>query len=246
MSSRWIDQSPETEVVPATAVKTSVSSASTDAEIPSAKCLYTTLGSVEQQLHVINNGDATPQWWGLRIQAEEDDADVSMVKVGTPDAASLLYSLDDGKTWTSFDADGGTTVNLPHVGDYVCFKAGVSGNTKISKSDNDYRKFTLSKKCGAYGNVMSLLDGTDDETATAATMGDYCFRALFSGSKITTAPEFPASTLSDYCYDNAFSACEYLVTPMTALPALSVPQYAYRSMFYNCTALTTAPEINAT
>lgn len=241
MASKWIDLGPTSPVLPATDVKPVVSQASTDGEVPSAKCLHTLLGSVEQQLHLINYGDDTPQWWGLRIVAEEDGAKVNMTKTGSPPAVGILYSLDDGNTWTAFDADGGSTeITLQNEGDYVCFKAGVGGNTRFASGDNDYRTFALTGKCGAYGNVMSLLDGTDDETATAVTMGNFAFRQLFyQCANLTHAPDLPAPTLSEYCYDGMFRASGITAAP--DLPAQSVLNRSYRRMFSECSSLVVAP-----
>lgn len=187
----------------------------------------------------------TPSYWGLHFVAEEAGAQIGMANVGSPDSVTLEYSTDNGSTWATF-TPGTTTVTLASVGDTACFRAGSGGNTKIGKAQNDYRKFTTTKKCACHGNIMSLLNGTDDATATAATMAAYCFRCLFRESAITTAPDFPATTLSDYCYDNIFRACTELTTPMSNLPALVIPQYAYRSMFYECSSLTTAPALPAT
>ena len=245
MSEKWIDTRTTDGLVTAADIETSLTPEPPEGKVPSAKCVYDELGDVERQLHVINCGNSTPQWWGLRIVAEEPGAEVSMSKTGSPDAVSLLYSTDDGSTWDSFDGNGGTTVELTNVGDAVCFKAGASGNTKISKADSHYRTFTLSKRCGAYGNIMSLLDGTDAETATAATMDDYCFRCLFRGqSNLVHAPDLPAMTVGWYGYDNMFRGCSSLATA-PALPATSINPYAYRSMFYECTALSSPVEIAA-
>ena len=246
MSEKWIDLTPDSEVIALSDVATSVSKSSTNAQVPSAKCLYDLLGGVESSLETINGSSPEPtSYWGLHFVAEEADVEIGMANVGSPDSVTLEYSVDGGATWPAF-TPGTTTVTLENIGDEAWFRAGSAGNTKISKSNNDYRKFTISKKCSCHGNIMSLLDGTDDETATAATMGNFCFRRLFNESKITTAPDLPALTLSINCYDNIFRDCTELTTPMDELPASSIPNYAYQSMFYGCTALTDTPTINAT
>lgn len=111
-------------------------------------------------------GERTPQdeYWGLCFTAEEAGAVVNMTKVGAAPAVSLESSLD-GITWTTFDADGGTTpITLTNIGDKVYFRAGSAGNTRFASSNTKYHSFTLSKKVSASGSIMSLING---ETPTS-------------------------------------------------------------------------------
>ena len=99
-------------------------------------------------------------------------------------------------------------------------------------------KFTTSKnvKCG--GNIMSLLNWRED-------LYDYCFRGLFMGTKITTAPALPAITLAQNCYFQMFTNCTSLnIAP--ALPATTLATGCYAYMFVGCTNLTAAPVLPAT
>ena len=68
----------------------------------------------------------------------------------------------------------------------------------------------------------------------------------FSGcTSLTTAPELPATTMADTCYDSMFEDCTSLTTA-PELPATTLAYRCYDMMFYDCTALTTAPELPAT
>ena len=101
----------------------------------------------------------TPEWWGLKFTAQEPGAVVSMMKVNDPPAVSLLYSTDNGSSWSDFTV-GTTSVSLPAAGDSVCFKAGAGGNATFAFSEIYYNKFTSNgMKFAASGSAMSLLSG---------------------------------------------------------------------------------------
>ena len=83
-------------------------------------------------------------------------------------------------------------------------------------------------------------------------------KGLFAGTKVTyndlmtilpkdanNKPCLPATTLANYCYDSMFKDCKFL-TSTPELPATTLANYCYNSMFQGCTALTTAPVLNAT
>ena len=55
----------------------------------------------------------------------------------------------------------------------------------------------------------------------------------------------PATTLVDYCYYSMFYGCSSLTTA-PALPATTLADRCYSSMFQNCTSLTSAPALPAT
>lgn len=190
-----------------------------------------------------SGGGDEPTYWGLYFEAEEAGAVVNMVKNGSPTAVTLETSTD-GTNWTMFDAEGGTTpITLAHVGDRVYFRAGTVGNTQFGRSTSVYHKFTLSKKAGAHGNIMSIL--ADD--SSAMTIGTtYAFIQLFNGcDNLTTAPDLPATTLSQFCYQNMFRGCTSL-TDAPSLPALNAVRYCYSGMFNGCSSLSVAPELPAT
>ena len=184
-------------------------------------------------------------YWGLCFTAEEPNVVVNMSKTGSPPVVTLETSRD-GVTWIPFDADGGTTpITLKKAGDYVYFKAGEGGNERISESTSSYRTFTIANgRCGANGNIMSLLNGEDSENTTIS--GTHCFFSLFRACRLlTSAPQLPALQLTSFCYFGMFTQCSRLTIP-PQLPAKSVPSNGYRTMFYACTSLISAPELPAT
>ena len=62
---------------------------------------------------------------------------------------------------------------------------------------------------------------------------------------LTTAPKLPAKTLAEDCYRSMFIGCSSLTTAPD-LPAMTLAKYCYSGMFNNCSALTTAPDLPAT
>ncbi len=77
------------------------------------------------------------------------------------------------------------------------------------------------------------------------TVGDGCFRNMFSGcTALKRAPELPATTLASYCYESMFSGCTAL-TQAPELPATTLADFCYMGMFSGCTALQNPPAISA-
>ena len=176
-----------------------------------------------------------PLYWGLYFEAEADNVTVNMTKTGSPSAVSLETSTD-GTTWTTFDGEGGTTpITLTSKGDRVYFRAGSGGNTSFASDDSNYHAFTLSGACGAHGNIMSLLDNSNELNVTLS--GTNCFERMFYGcANLTTAPLLPATTLARSCYSAMFRGCSAL-TEAPDLPATTIPAGCYNEMFYNCSSL---------
>ena len=96
------------------------------------------------------------------------------------------------------------------------------------------------------GNLMSLVSGGDYASSdTIRNEGE--FSGLFSRTNVVSAENMvlPATTIREVCYFSMFGACEHLVTPPAELPAKELKWRCYRSMFAECDSLTSAPEILA-
>ena len=60
---------------------------------------------------------------------------------------------------------------------------------------------------------------------------------MFNGcTSLTTAPELPATTLAESCYSSMFIDCTSLTT-VPELPATTLANDCYHSMFYGCSNL---------
>jgi hypothetical protein len=95
---------------------------------------------------------------------------------------------------------------------------------------------------------MSLLYGDDFVGQTDLTGKDYALKYLFdSCKKVVNAKDLilPATTLADSCYRSMFQNCTSL-TSAPELPATTLAKSCYNGMFQNCTSLISAPELPAT
>ena len=180
----------------------------------------------------------------------------------------MQYSVNEGpKTIMT-----GTTYIYTAAGDRVQFYGNGTSITQYG-SDNGTGT-TIRGNSGAYnvyGNIMSLVDEYNYNTATAVgdyafaalfsynttlldasnlqlpatTLGEACYSDLFGGcSSLTAAPALPATTLAANCYRTMFEGCSLTEAP--ALPATKLGVFCYCFMFQNCTGLTAAPELPAT
>ena len=171
-----------------------------------------------------------PAYWGLYFEAEEDNVVVSSSfnqNWQSQPRVSLEYSVD-GETWTSWNNYGSSPVTLASTGDRVYFRAGSSGNTYLGfvNGGTFYGfRFSLTGKCGAHGNIMSLLNATNESNTTLTAT--YTFSRLFYGcTSLSSAPELPATTLMAQCYYQMFYGCTSL-TDAPTLPATTLANYCY-------------------
>lgn len=106
---------------------------------------------------------------------------------------------------------------------------------------------SCSDKSKVYGNIMSLIDSENFASATTLT-DDYTFAGLFYGNTGLTDASgllLPATSLAESCYNSMFYGCTALTTA-PALPATTLAKGCYYNMFNGCTSLTTAPSLPAT
>jgi hypothetical protein len=163
----------------------------------------------------------------------ENSATVKLTKTGTPNVDGIQYRLGESGGWQPYTI--GTNITLSNVGDYVQFQDLNPGNI----SSTNYRKFVMTGRIAASGNIQSMLNYSDICT-------EHCYHRMFQGcSSLTTAPELPATTLAANCYSYMFSGCSSLTTA-PELPATTLTLNCYSYMFSSCSSLTTAPELPAT
>ena len=116
-----------------------------------------------------------------------------------------------------------------------------------STGANTYSSFKITGNVSLSGNIMALIDNGKG-TATAAIPNEYCFYSLFRNSTgITSVSKdfLPATSLAEGCYDSMFYGCTNLRNA-PELPATELANYCYWSMFNGCTSLAQAPELPAT
>lgn len=108
----------------------------------------------------------------------------------------------------------------------------------------------ISKLSYVYGNVMSLASETG--YASLKTCVDHQFQYLFSwykGNRLLLHPTeplvLPATTLAEACYESMFEYCTAM-DRAPALPATTLAIDCYKSMFWGCESLKSAPALPAT
>ena len=159
-------------------------------------------------------------------------------------------AISSPKSGMKYTLNGGAKTAVPSsidvaVGDIVQF---YGNGTSITSYDGTGITGGTAD-CYIYGNIMSLVDEVNYATATSLT-NTWTFSYLFNNNgKIynhaSKELKLPATTLSDNCYRSMFLRCTNLTTA-PALPATILPGYCYYLMFGNCTNLTTAPALPAT
>ena len=137
----------------------------------------------------------------------------------------------------------GASVDTPslNTGDKIMFR----GNMSITKGYG-IGQFSSNGHFNIEGNPLSLVDDTNFADITDFTGMNQIFFQLFYGTDVVDASNLalPATTLSQDCYTSMFEGCTSLVTA-PELPAETLASSCYEYMFQDCTSLTTAPELPA-
>ena len=162
-------------------------------------------------------------------------------------AKTIDYKLNNGG-WTSITSNTGSSApTIPvNSGDKLQFR----GNNAQYAYDNysTYNSFKGSTaEFEVEGNIMSLIYG-DNFKNNLTISSTYAFTRLFGDCiKLISAENLilPATTLTNNCYNSMFYNCTSLTTA-PALPANTLKSGCYSYMFCNCKSLTAAPELPAT
>ena len=157
--------------------------------------------------------------------------------------AYISCSTDNGSSW--FEVAGpntSQTIATINAGQTILFKG-----TETPTSSNGIGTFISNKPFNASGNAMSLLYGDNFRNQTSLLGKNYAFYNLFNNSKVVDASNLilPATTLVERCYHSMFYGCKSL-TSAPELPAETLASHCCNCMFSYCTNLTTAPELTAT
>ena len=181
--------------------------------------------------------------WVRDMDYYDADTDSSVV-------ATFDYSLDNGKTWEHYEPSeiGTSIVTTLNNGKKMLVKA---NNTVYAGSDGRYLK-----RCGGFdihdvdvqGNIMSMLHGDlFNENTEFKGNKEYVFYRFFYNCGIVNAKNLvlPAMTLVDNCYRSMFQNCYELVSA-PKLPATELVGDCYSYMFQNCYELVSVYDLPAT
>lgn len=156
---------------------------------------------------------------------------------------SLEYSTDN-ENWSNYIL--GNEITISSAGGKVYFKAGKTDGTVTKNStfseSSASIRFATNDNVEASGNIMSLLDATCMQTTVPAYAFDHLF---YNCANLTAAPEMPAMTLAQCCYLSMYEGCTGLTSAPT-LPATTMASQCYESMFASCSSLTSTPALPAT
>ena len=170
-------------------------------------------------------------------------------EVNSSYATSLSYSKDKS-TWNETLIDGtAQTIKIPVTSGENVYLKGIAKQLGRFEGSKYATHINSSANIDASGNIMSLLYGDDFTDKTSFPEGSqYAFGYLFYGNNhLINAKNLilPATTLKIWCYYFMFYDCTALTTA-PELPATTLADYCYSGMFNGCASLTTAPELPAT
>ena len=173
--------------------------------------------------------------------------DANKIGIVDSDRPSISISTDK-QTWTTVTPNAAPTYFITlNAGEKVYIKGSNNAYNNDPWSAKDY--FTSTGRFNVSGNIMSLIYADDFKNKTTlSSSNNYAFTRLFcNANKLISAEHLvlPATTLANYCYYSMFSGCSSLTTA-PELPATILADYCYEYMFASCSSLTTAPELPAT
>ena len=162
----------------------------------------------------------------------------------TNSGVTLQYSLN-GSTWTTI-ASGATTPSA----NIIYFRGCATGTKSLytASANTNAWTFTGSTNLECNGKLDRLIQNTLGGDDNILTIGNYCFAYIFyNGTSLIKVDDdfLPATTLANNCYQSMFQGCTNLTTA-PALPAITLAANCYYSMFNGCRGLTTAPALPAT
>ena len=118
----------------------------------------------------------------------------------------------------------------------------INKKDRISIVARDVNSCYISGLSDVYGNIMSLLYG--DDFIGQDSWVSYYTAGFFEDSDIRNARNLilPATTLTEGCYASMFKRCSSLKSA-PKLPATIMVERCYYSMFLGCSSLISAPEL---
>ncbi len=132
---------------------------------------------------------------------------------------------------------------LANEKDYIQFRS----KRSVFNTDNK-PIFTTDKPVYIYGDIMSLI--CDNSYNKKTELASNAFRYAFKNTDKIDIPAgrpliLSASTLGSYCYNQMFYGCTSLTRAPELQTTLSadIPVHAYSYMFQGCTSLVSAPEM---
>jgi len=179
------------------------------------------------------------------LEATKDGGSLTIKTEYIDGGGDVYVSEDKGQTWNLLDGD--TTYSNIQTGNTYSVK--YVGNKFVydygSSSPFDINEAEFK----VYGNAMSLIYGDEfiGKTSFPKNSNGNLSYLFYGVQGLTDASNLilPATTLTNDCYRSMFETCVRL-NAAPELPATTLANSCYYSMFNGCTSLTTAPELPAT
>ena len=156
---------------------------------------------------------------------------------GSTAANTLSYSKDNGDNWSAVTSADTISVS---EGDKVLWKGTPTPQTSYpTYGIGNFSGDTIARY-SVEGNTMSLLFGDGFKGQTSLEDKNSALYGLFSGNTNVTSAEnlsLPATTLAERCYNSMFVGCTSLTTA-PELPATTLVDWCYQEMFRQCISLT--------
>lgn len=161
-------------------------------------------------------------------------------------ATTIQYKKNDGE-WTNITATTGGTLIPVVSGDTVWFRGDNQQYTLGTPLNTQPRNTFEGTTAGfeLWNNIMSLIDSTNFQNIEVLT-SSCTFASLFLLCTGLTEAEnllLPATSLTEYCYASLFDRCRNLSSSPKYLPATSLAKGCYEEMFWQCLSLETVPSI---
>lgn len=176
---------------------------------------------------------------------------------GSGGEKTISYSINDG-SWNSITADTTGVGISVSSGDKIRFKGNNlyynNGDTSSHAYRNNYSFFDIPKdvECNVYGNIMSLINGTDFVGTGLSSDNIAAFVQIFKPSNTTDGSGIVDASnliLPDGnvigCFRAMFAGCKKMTKAPKEVYILNVSGATHKCyyMFENCISLTTAPTL---
>ena len=192
-------------------------------------------------------GNVTVAEWGTD-KIDGGKAEFTPYVTFTADAAQTFkmttsgnYAIDkleyslDGNEWTAVEKDKEVEFG-GEKGSLFLRGTNING-TASNYSESSTITFTdPNVKVACTGDIRTLQDWRNYNIVETKN-ARFCYLLQYC-AVLTSAPELPATTLADDCYSSMFYGCTSL-TATPELPATKLANFCYASMFADCTKLST-------
>lgn len=162
-------------------------------------------------------------------------------------SSTAQYSKDNGSSWISLTSTS-TTISVSN-GDKVMFKGLLEQSS--SREHSPFVRITGTTQYEIEGNIMSLIYGDNFRGQTSFpndmvySICEFTYASSDMYNPYLTSIDnlvLPATTLYDDCYISMFYHCTSITSvPSGFLPATTLANECYAGMFWGCTSLTSVP-----